>query len=154
MDEHCGQSIPATANNTTLYGNCVKYNSNSTQCTLSMPENVSVQITPQQTCTSKDEYCYVAFMDEHCGQSIPATANNTTLYGNCVKYNSNSTQCTLSAPTGGGVTITEKIGCPLNKYCYVNWTDTNCSATVKADSKGTFYGTCINLNQNSPPCVF
>jgi len=153
-DSGCSTSIPANANNITLYGNCVKYNSNSTQCTLSMPANTGVTVTPVQSCTSADEYCYVAYADSSCSTSLSASANNTTFYGNCVKYNSNSTQCTLSPPAGGGVTVTEQIGCPINKYCYVNWTEQNCSATAAASSQGRFYGTCLNWNQNSPPCVF
>jgi hypothetical protein len=154
LDEYCSTSIPADVNGKRLYGNCVKYNSNSTQCTLSFPANTSVQVTPEQRCTSTDEYCYVAYLDEHCSTSIPADANNRILYGNCVKYNSNSTQCTLSPPASGGVTVTKRVGCPINKYCYVKWTAQSCSATAAADSKGTFYGTCVNWNQNSPPCVF
>ncbi|MBP5344394.1 MAG: hypothetical protein J6Y85_04935, partial [Alphaproteobacteria bacterium] len=153
LDEYCQDGITASANNRTLYGNCVKYNSNSTQCTLSMPAGVSVQITPEHRCTSVDEYCYVAYLDEHCQDGITASANNRKLYGNCVKYNSNSTQCTLSLPEGG-VGVSKVVGCPINKYCYVKWTEQNCSSTIQAGSQGLLYGTCVPWNSNSPQCVF
>ena len=131
----------------------------STNCSYSISISGNVgTMTSVKDCTLPDEYCYLGYADSDCDPQVTASANNTTIYGNCIKRNQNSIQglmCQVGVPPATSI-ATEVKGCPVNKYCYLKWQTQGCASSDEATAAttGTFYGACLLRNKNGPSCPY
>ncbi len=66
----------------------------------------------------------------------------------CAKQSDFCVVYMTDAEAGETSSVAEIIGCPTGQYCYVYWSDTECTVATYSDV-GTLYGACIPLTQAS-----
>ena len=108
-------------------------------------ENVSVTAVPGYGCTRPGEYCYLAYADVGCNTPLESNATGT-LYGTCIKQNTASSQCYITAVSE---TLTPVVPCPAAQYCYLKWADSDCETPLESNATGTLHGACIAQGSNS-----
>ena len=97
---------------------------------------------------ARGEYCYIAYEDELCEDPAEAT-DEGWLQGTCIKETVVSTTCNIDL-SEDDFEFTVKTGCPVNKYCYLKWTDSLCETALVGSDTGDLYGTCIGYSTTNP----
>ncbi|MBP5344196.1 MAG: hypothetical protein J6Y85_03900, partial [Alphaproteobacteria bacterium] len=145
-----GASIGSTKTDD-IYGVCINKDQVNTQCSINIVTPPSLRKI--QGCTG-DQYCYLYYAQETCSSAAAAgigASQEDDIYGVCINKDQVNTQCSIK---GGEMTLSKNLGCPIGKYCYLNWQSQSCSDTAGASYLGTFWGSCIPNSTNSYSCPF
>ena len=99
-------------------------------------------------CPESDGFCKYQFenmeMKAKADCSYQVSADEMILSTNC-SYN-------VSGDVVTGEWVIEESGCLAGQYCYLSFTNKNCTNLAKANHTGTLYGVCTSRDTIEPSC--
>ena len=143
--EDCSSTAGSTGT-TTLYGRCLPLDSVNAYCKKHSDDNLNMTATKQ--CPT-GQYCYLNWSTENCSSTVSATGSDP-IYGRCLPLDSTSASCKITYSENLELSAIQS--CPSNQYCYLRWSDENCSSTVGATGANPFHGVCLELDSVNAVC--
>ena len=131
---------------TTLYGRCLPLDSTNAYCKKRSDDNLNMTATKQ--CPT-GQYCYLKWTTDSCSSETEASGA-PTLYGRCLPLDSTSASCKITYSENLELSAIQS--CPSNQYCYLKWSDENCSSTVGSTGANPFHGVCLDLDSVNAVC--
>ena len=128
-----------------LYGTCILETAADKSC--GYDQNSQITVEPNQDNCPTGQYCYLAYTESDCSQEATEIESGI-LYGTCILETAADKSCAYGSASN--VTVSESIGCPINKYCYLKWTDSSCSSVAETVETGTLYGACMGYTSTNP----
>ena len=130
----------------TLYGRCLPLESTDAYCKKRSDDNLNMTATKQ--CPT-GQYCYLNWSTENCSSTVSASGSDP-IYGRCLPLDSTSASCKITYSENLELSAIQS--CPSNQYCYLKWSDENCSSTVGATGANPFHGVCLELDSVNAVC--
>ncbi len=125
----------------TSYADCIYSNAQPT-------DRQNLSMTVQQACPS-GQYCYLKWSTENCSSTV-SDSGSDPIYGRCLPLDSTSASCKITYSENLELSAIQS--CPSNQYCYLKWSDENCSSTVGDTGANPFHGVCLELDSVNAVC--
>lgn len=144
INENCSGAI---SNDTTgtVYGVCSSFSAPLFDCTI---KSVSNPMNMIKGCP-KGQFCNLIYVDELCQTRIPDNNGANKMYGVCSSLSQPLGSCPVLSVTDA-VTAVKK--CPRSKYCYLAYTDENCTSVADNNGAEMLFGVCNDLNKRNTTC--
>ena len=124
-------------------------------------ETTETIFTITKDCTKLGEYCNIFWTADNWDLTATAPTINTettqtTLYGKCRPFNTNSTSLvpSMGDNTLPTTTFSENKKCPQKQYCSIQWSKNTCSSSLGHPEGALWYGVCVDGNQNYGTCPY
>lgn len=141
-------SCDFTAPTTTIAADCAY------EFSLSADGTASFKLAEGYSACGTGKYCYLKYSNDTCGTSASAT-HTGILYGACTDLSLVNQGCPVT--TSSTQPFSNCSGCSGGKYCYLKYTNKECSSSAAATTGSTktekLYGACTDLalvNQGCP----
>ncbi len=129
----------------TMYGSCHDLEQSNQGCPV---KTVSETVTVVEDNCPQGQYCHLNYIDTSCATTAGADFLGT-MYGSCHDLEQSNQGCPISYASTPLKSVKD---CPQASYCYLNWSEEDCSKTAPADITKSIFGDCIDYDSNQPVC--